>query len=325
VARFCRAIFPTPDELASEFSKYLGDFSWVNVYRPLDPIGSSIFSNQSSSTEDASTRQWKKLWMAAHTGYWDDECVLSTVTKSLALLRSHSKSSWREAAPQRDSGTDSDWLSASRAIAFYMRQSRWLSTAMATVLALAIAFLCFNVASTYFRDQDNDAFHARLEGHGIATTGWLYHFSRIEGFGDGKGNTTLVTIDYYLVIFRAKQGYVGYSLDEKRWFLAGVEQQLSSWESAMIFSDELFWQEKVPAMRRKMTVRYLEGDPEQFDIAELESPPSFPMLGIIARIVGTVFALVISGLIAGYVWGVSKRQVAAYCGVYTPDPFGPKD
>jgi len=33
-------------------------------------------------------------------------------------------------------------------------------------------------------------------------------------------------------------GYVGYSLDEKRWFLAGVEQRLSSWESALILSDE---------------------------------------------------------------------------------------
>ncbi len=65
---------------------------WINVYRPFDPIGTRLTSirTRASSILDCSTRQWHRLLLWAHTGYWSDPLVARTVSAALSVVKTPS-------------------------------------------------------------------------------------------------------------------------------------------------------------------------------------------------------------------------------------------
>ncbi|WP_263380960.1 lysophospholipase [Granulicella paludicola] len=67
--RFFPAAYPPPKALHQQFCSRYPRFRWVNVFRPLDPIGASLGLPKGC---DISTRQWSKTFLSAHGNYWSD-------------------------------------------------------------------------------------------------------------------------------------------------------------------------------------------------------------------------------------------------------------
>jgi hypothetical protein len=59
-------------------------FRWLNVYRPLDYIGTSLRLMDGAAGADRSTRQYLRL--NGHADYWGDDVVLSTIKLALTSL-----------------------------------------------------------------------------------------------------------------------------------------------------------------------------------------------------------------------------------------------
>ena len=77
---FPNYLFPTGQAAsASLLGQKLRGFRWVNVYRPLDPVGGSLGLNRRGAGIDACTWQWQK----GHTGYWSDPLVVDKVSGAL--------------------------------------------------------------------------------------------------------------------------------------------------------------------------------------------------------------------------------------------------
>jgi hypothetical protein len=75
--RFFPSRYPAARQLLSEFSQSFAQFRWINVYRPFDPIGTSLGL---PGRCEVSTRQWRKLLMSAHSNYWSDSIAYTLVT-----------------------------------------------------------------------------------------------------------------------------------------------------------------------------------------------------------------------------------------------------
>jgi hypothetical protein len=78
--RFFRPAIPRPGDLAAHFDRQYGRFRWVNVYRPFDPIGTTLFTQ---TGYDFSTKQYHRILAWAHTHYWSDRGVLRCVHRAL--------------------------------------------------------------------------------------------------------------------------------------------------------------------------------------------------------------------------------------------------
>lgn len=85
-ARFFSCAVPTPDKLAPVLHARYARFGWLNVYRPLDPIGTRLFRKPHPSVREYRTRQWRRLLLAAHTNYWSDPVVAQNVADGLSSL-----------------------------------------------------------------------------------------------------------------------------------------------------------------------------------------------------------------------------------------------
>lgn len=74
LARFFPESIPSGDELRQQLVNRYANATWLNVYRPWDPIGGKIFNRRNRCAMDGSTRQYKNV-LFGHTNYWDDEEV----------------------------------------------------------------------------------------------------------------------------------------------------------------------------------------------------------------------------------------------------------
>lgn len=89
IRRFFWRFFPdlafpgTPGEAATAVAGRVAMFRWVNVYRPLDQIGSSLQFATGFAARDISTAQWGRF-LSAHVNYWNDRAVQSTLETAKA-------------------------------------------------------------------------------------------------------------------------------------------------------------------------------------------------------------------------------------------------
>ena len=77
--RFFPTFSPTPNDLSHLLGAQLPDFKWINIFRPLDPIGTRLGSEPNSLINDVSTGQWHKVLLGAHIGYWSDPVVVGLI------------------------------------------------------------------------------------------------------------------------------------------------------------------------------------------------------------------------------------------------------
>ena len=98
--RFFPSELPSPREIAQSLSRQYRDFHWINVYRPMDPIGTKIFRGRSSAAaSEHSTKQWGRLGIRAHTNYWSDPVVAHWIREGLANREPGSHEEPGRAAP----------------------------------------------------------------------------------------------------------------------------------------------------------------------------------------------------------------------------------
>ncbi|TPI78498.1 lipase family protein [Mesorhizobium sp. B2-8-9] len=129
--RFFPASYPEPVELLSALSGCLQNFFWLNVYRPLDPIGGALFARTHAAGKDCCTRQIfrDKLLrgniFAQHTRYFDDRLVQDICFAELKWPRA-------SIAPSVPSGREDQFLSGRT----YVPQGRGFRRTTAIIAAV---------------------------------------------------------------------------------------------------------------------------------------------------------------------------------------------
>lgn len=100
--------FPgTPGEAAALIARRIAQFRWINIYRPLDQIGTSLRFAKDFEAIDRSTGQWN-LVLSAHVNYWTDKTVISLLKAAQASAGRvpAARDSFRTPAPKlSDAGT----------------------------------------------------------------------------------------------------------------------------------------------------------------------------------------------------------------------------
>jgi len=118
IRRFFSRYMPDLDAVARDLFHAVPAFRWVNVYRPLDPVGGRL-SARPSPLADISTRQWHR----GHVDYFGDPVVLEAGLAAMA------------AASALTAGTE---LADTRALAAGREQPTWDATAPADTAARVI-------------------------------------------------------------------------------------------------------------------------------------------------------------------------------------------
>lgn len=75
LARFYPSTFPSAEEGARWLKARYPSFAWLNVYRPLDPVGGRLFRESQPWLQDHDTRQFTR----GHTGFWNDPLVIAVI------------------------------------------------------------------------------------------------------------------------------------------------------------------------------------------------------------------------------------------------------
>jgi hypothetical protein len=86
LVRFFPGLVVAPDEALQQLKERNPSFWWVNVYRPFDPIGTSIFRRPENVHLDVSTRQFRRVFITAHVDYWSDQTVIDNIVSTVKSL-----------------------------------------------------------------------------------------------------------------------------------------------------------------------------------------------------------------------------------------------
>jgi hypothetical protein len=76
-------LFASPEDIYSALSASLSNFRWINIHRPLDVIGGTVASVDSSPIIEIDTKEYLKN----HTGYWHDPVVAKMISERLSAPR----------------------------------------------------------------------------------------------------------------------------------------------------------------------------------------------------------------------------------------------
>jgi hypothetical protein len=69
---------PSIDRAARVAAARLDRFSWINIHRPWDYVGTGLGLERAGVGEDLSTRQGRRVF-SSHSNYWGDEVVVATL------------------------------------------------------------------------------------------------------------------------------------------------------------------------------------------------------------------------------------------------------
>ena len=73
-------LFASSENIYSALSASLSNFRWINIHRPLDVIGGTVASVDSSPIIEINTKEYLKN----HTGYWHDPLVAQLISERLS-------------------------------------------------------------------------------------------------------------------------------------------------------------------------------------------------------------------------------------------------
>jgi hypothetical protein len=74
---------PSACQIGRNISSRIGNFRWINVYRPFDQIGASLGLSREDAGKDVRVPRWTRV-LRAHTGYFSDPAVRAATNASLA-------------------------------------------------------------------------------------------------------------------------------------------------------------------------------------------------------------------------------------------------
>jgi hypothetical protein len=325
LGRFFPSIFPMGDEASRCLTSLHPQCAWLNVYRPWDPIGSRLFGNTSEWRSDRSTGQFTKLWMSAHTGYWDDDVVHAIC---LDFVRAHLSSDRSAGAPPSTAvqvrGLDLYWEWPAAVARFH---ATFVSRVLSTTGALLILWLAGTLGWFLCKDMliDNDGRRelgmvgdASGNAHEVRQVmGELY---RYQDTISGRGDLPDVDQNKYAVVFTPERE------KEARVVMLGAME--NTWDMAVYVKGKTFektkvkrWQFLDDAEKCRVMVGYLVNDPTIIYVPGLSrlSPWSGRALFVTAaNVLGTVMLLLMGTVgggfavlaaLAGLLWWIHL-----YCG-----------
>lgn len=269
LARFFPGIMPPADSAAEQLRARYREFRWINVHRPFDPIGGALFSHAKPPlTCDISTRQYAKVLLAAHTGYWDDDVVINAVYSAIVDSRATEPAS----SPPTDR-EDLPNIAATTSL-LPLRVNRFLANSMWFRAAVALSFVALATVNTAFliHGQIGVANTPRLQTAGIATDdAWLYRYYETNpnaGRPEG-GVAAQIPVDFYVVAFRpvGAVNVIASRVDPLA-VRGRLDKEFTNEGQAATIKQRggLF---DVPATRVHIRIRYLQNDPFVFDFPTL--------------------------------------------------------
>lgn len=100
LSRFFSSIFPEmypcPIQVFNALNSNYKDFYWINIFRPFDPVGTSLCKNTDECIKDISSKQFWKTPMTAHFGYWDDKKIAELIKNEIDFNRASKEISTNE-------------------------------------------------------------------------------------------------------------------------------------------------------------------------------------------------------------------------------------
>jgi hypothetical protein len=179
LARLIGSWFPSlrlsPREVVAQGRRRHASFTWVNVYRPMDPIGGDL--GEHDAIYNVRSPQWRDP-VRSHTGYWGDSTIGSLVAN--AVRNAAAKGS---GAPQVAHPDDADVAAVviNRPLS---PATRWTCRA----LAMAPVVIAMTNALYITPEQDTRRAVARVNNllaHGVSSSGALTHY-QIEAWAPSE-------------------------------------------------------------------------------------------------------------------------------------------
>src|ERR1700721_899645 len=160
---FLPEFFGSPSTLCRHLQQKFETFRWINVYRPLDPIGRRFGFSCWPCGFEASTKEWHRLLLLAHINYWPDKEVINAIRSGLV--------GWSDKLSEV-SGANEDpiWPKSGRVSSFEPSAKLWIYgkqvSALFYVAALiAVGGLFIGSVNAARKNFEN------IESHGIAVEG----------------------------------------------------------------------------------------------------------------------------------------------------------
>ena len=323
LSRFFRGIYPTADEAFHACTALHGNFSWINIYRPWDPIGAQLFLSQSQRQRDYSTRQWRKFGFAAHCGYWDDPVVHRVAYKFIAGVGHEAGSGGQPIPP--GVAVRTDWSSVDNSFAFH----RTIGVNVCLIAGVALGLVSGWESACRFAAVDMGPGDPRAIRKVIANAkpGTVE-----QGFGDlfrveehissgGEGGTGPQSRTDYVVVFQPSEAQMPIAvryraMDFRLEVPKGAEEECAIKR----------WRYYEQCWKRKVAIRYLKQDPSNVDFPEFQAPKRFSGKNIIVAVaewVSTVLILIFTVGVFVFVFVcITFLCVFAsciYCGVQVAD------
>jgi hypothetical protein len=255
--RFFPADYPSPDVICRDIKKR-GPFIWVNVFRPDDPIGTSLSPAGETEIIDIDTQQTHLRNLDAHTDYFTDPHVRSLVLASVPQLLP--SGSFAQGVPSQP-------LTLGATVG--QRQVRGLKMASA-LLALAVFLTC--MANTWvwfpgYRLEEIKRYLAAVDADGRVVDGTVVRDESNDVNYDNP--PTYNDTVSYKIIFQTP----GFAAGSKEWkgpFFWLNEHSASAlgWVPPLIPVKSYY----VPFHRintASVQVRYMKSDPAHFYVPKI--------------------------------------------------------
>jgi hypothetical protein len=290
LGRFFAGFCPNADTVANTLRDRYPEFLWINAYRPFDPIGGKLFTQQSQQTDfvvDVSTRQYCKLWVWAHIHYLDDPQVFSMVEQQISAMIEKSPITAR-----KDGQKDIKYLPTAASAVFddyqellerndMLAQSTGFKWGTTVILALIISI---NAVQLIWIENAKkaDTISKTLETRGVVTEdAWLYQYLMDMPRSNSHGHP--LTSDFYFVRFRPNgaEEDVAFHMaplqvraSAQDLFKKGAQKAEIENHSFNYLSGSVAY----GAARVPIRVRYLVGNPAIFEVLSLPKPSTLALI-----------------------------------------------
>lgn len=313
--RTCSDPAYTPEFVIGCASRRFGDFRWLNIYRPFDPIGTRLFARAASGAMDVSTDQHRRLFMAAHTNYWDDPSVLAIAASFLRDAAVASADEYR--SPFQLRAHDAADEGPASAVRFHETLSVAAPLFAVTALVACAARVTVLLLAPVPPELGSPEHRAYVATHGVNTSGRLYRYSTADFVGavDAQGNPVLSPIGRLLVRFDAAGGPVAYTVDGQPWVVGAFDGTRERGAETIVQKGTFFGGTTYRADSVPVTVRAIPGR-DQFDIPDLPLYRPSLIQQLYLRVTG--FALNAVAFLALAIWiaYLSYDAFLSFCGVH---------
>jgi hypothetical protein len=295
--RFFPAQYPAPAVAYEALRARYPRLEWVNVYRPRDPIGSSLGLPEG---HDCTTGQPHSI-LRSHPNYWADPVCYECASQTLARVRAARRPAPAELEDAPQAPTEGRLVTRYQAPDL-QRLRNGFGHVLGVVTILA-ALWCVYQASVALPGNARRDWH-NLQAYGVETQGVLQRFTRDERIRDGTTNDVIVT----QAVFRSPDGHEYRALIDG--WLHDYERLRERFEKGPLMRPAGEYGGPNPylapdkrSVQLNVTLRYLPSDPSVLLVKGYEEEPN-PGIGrfIALSVFGMLVIMPVIFAIGSLVW-----------------------